>query len=177
MIEKVSQPKLAHNAEWLGQGLINHVRELSQYLKPQLPSLERRFDLELRKQGFDTVRREALAKVSPLAAARTLLSRKALMVFFGQVEKAGRELAQLNVTPKDVTRALQICDRVINTVKIDPDYGWAREQLSFCTILALNHAYYEVREAESRAFYELFQIEVQASNVDVLFRRFLEAMA
>ena len=53
---------------------------------------------------------------------------------------------------------------------------WVREQLHFCVILTLNNAYYQVREAETQAFYELFRIELESRNLDELLRRFLEAL-
>src|SRR5262249_49364193 len=51
-----------------------------------------------------------------------------------------------------------------------------REQLHFCVILTLNNAYYQVREAETQAFYELFRIEMEAHNLEELLRRFLESL-
>ena len=110
-------------------------------------------------------------------AARFLINHQTLKHFFEDVEINGRHLARLNVAPEDVTRAIRICDEVIDTAVADSEFAWAREQLTFCTILALNNAYYEVREAEARAFYELLHIDVQSSNADVLYRRFVEAMA
>ena len=53
---------------------------------------------------------------------------------------------------------------------------WVREQLHFCIILTLNNAYYQVREAETQAFYELFRIELESRNLDELLRRFLHAL-
>jgi signal transduction histidine kinase len=51
-----------------------------------------------------------------------------------------------------------------------------REQLHFCVILTLNNAYYQVREAETQAFYELFRIELESRNLDELLRRFLDSL-
>ena len=51
-----------------------------------------------------------------------------------------------------------------------------REQLHFCVILTLNNAYYQVREAETQAFYELFRIELESRNLEELLRRFLESL-
>ena len=115
--------------------------------------------------------------ITPLETARLLTRKQPLTRFFSVVEDAGRDLARLNVTPGDVTRALQICETILQRELKTDSFHWMLEQLGFCTILALNHAYYEVREAESRAFYQLFHIEVESSNIDVLFRRFLETMA
>ena len=173
----MSQTELAATADLLGRRLVEQVRDLSVKLRPKLDALDGQFDRALQRGGFDKQRRAILVRVSPLAAARALLAKKKLTVFFQNVDAGGRELAKRNVTPNDVTRALQICDGLIGAAVPDPECTWVREQLSFCTILALNHAYYEVREAESRAFYELFQLEVQSSNIDVLYRQFIESMA
>ncbi len=56
------------------------------------------------------------------------------------------------------------------------NFQWVREQLHFCVILTLNNAYYQVREAETQAFYELFRVELESRNLDELLRRFLEAL-
>ena len=150
---------------------------LADLLRPRLTAIEKRFDARLKQQGYDKRVRSAMHRISPLAAAKLLSGRKALTVFFDSAQVAGRELAKLNIAPNDVTRALQQCDEIIDSASPNSLSNWAREQLSFCTILALNQAYYEVREAEARAFYDLFHIEVQSSNNDLLFRRFLESMA
>ena len=138
--------------------------------------LEKRYERRL-QGGFDRPRIAALIASHIIAATRFLINRRTLTRFFREVDIDGRCLARLNVAPEDVNRALKICDEVIDTAVADSEFTWAREQLTFCTILALNHAYYEVREAEARAFYELLHIDVQSSDVDVLYRRFVEAMA
>ena len=51
-----------------------------------------------------------------------------------------------------------------------------REQLHFCVTLTLNNAYYQVREAETQSFYELFRIELESRNLEELLRRFLDAL-
>ena len=56
------------------------------------------------------------------------------------------------------------------------NFQWVREQLHFCVILTLNNAYYQVREAETQAFYELFRVELESRNLDELLRRFLDSL-
>jgi signal transduction histidine kinase len=159
------------------RGLIQQLRDLGKLLAPRLNSLENRFDSRLKQRGYDKRVRDTIQRVTPLAAARLLTGRKSLTVFLDAVQAAGRDLANLNMAPNQVTEALRECDEIIDSVSPNSRFGWAREQLAFCTILALNQAYHAVLEAESRAFYELFQIEVQYSNIDFLFRRFVESMA
>jgi signal transduction histidine kinase len=78
--------------------------------------------------------------------------------------------------------ALQLYDRLLTPMlrKLLPNeyanFQWVREQLHFCVILTLNNAYYQVREAETQAFYELFRVELESRNLDELLRRFLQAL-
>jgi hypothetical protein len=48
-----------------------------------------------------------------------------------------------------------------------------RQQLHFRTLLAVNDAYYQVREAETQAFYGLLRAEMDAAGLDDLLRRFI----
>ena len=44
--------------------------------------------------------------------------------------------------------------QVLRSAEGATDLAWAREQLSFCIVLSLNNAYYQVREWEAKAFYD-----------------------
>jgi signal transduction histidine kinase len=102
--------------------------------------------------------------------------------FIEQVEYNGRRLAKLNLPPSSIVEALQEYDRLLTPMlrKLLPNeyanFQWVREQLHFCVILTLNNAYYQVREAETQAFYELFRVELESRNLDELLRRFLQAL-
>ena len=48
--------------------------------------------------------------------------------------------------------------------------------MHFCVILTLNNAYYQVREAETQAFYELFHSELESQNLEQLLKRFIGTM-
>ena len=48
-----------------------------------------------------------------------------------------------------------------------------RQQLHFRTLLAVNNAYYQVREAETQAFYGLLRAEMDATGLDDLLHRFI----
>jgi hypothetical protein len=43
-------------------------------------------------------------------------------------------------------------------------------------VLSLNNAFYQVREAESRTFYELFRVEVESRTLEEMLPRFLEIL-
>jgi transcriptional regulator with GAF, ATPase, and Fis domain len=98
------------------------------------------------------------------------------------VEYNGRRLAKLNLPPSSIVEALQEYDRLLTPMlrKLLPNeyanFQWVREQLHFCVILTLNNAYYQVREAETQAFYELFRVELESRNLDELLRRFLDTL-
>ena len=158
------------------------------FLLPHVETLDRRFLAKLKHRRLSTKENEtkirvALASLTPGAAARILASGQAPLKFIEQVEYNGRRLAKLNLPPSMIVEALQEYDRLLTPLLrrlLPNEYAnlqWVREQLHFCVILTLNNAYYQVREAETQAFYELFRIELESRNLDELLRRFLDALA
>ena len=105
-----------------------------------------------------------------------------LAAFFEQVAYSGRRLAKLNFPPNAIASALQQYDGLLVPVlkKAAPsdisNLGWAREQLQFCTVLTLNNCYYQVRETETKAFYDLFRAEMEAKGLDDLLERFIASL-
>lgn len=99
--------------------------------------------------------------------------------FLEEVSYNGRRLAKLHLAPGGVTTALAEYDLLLAPLfKTFPtgdlgDFLWARQQLQFCAVLTLNNAYYEVREKETEAFYEMFRAELESSSLDELLSRFL----
>ncbi len=137
----------------------------------------------MRTQHDDPRTVSALMNITPGAASRILKAKTSPLVFFEQVAVAGRRLAKLNIPPQAIVHALQHYDALLVPVleKSAPgkagEFQWVREQVHFCIILTLNEAYYQVREAETQAFHEIFSIELESRNPDILLRRFLESMA
>jgi signal transduction histidine kinase len=176
-------PELADAADVLSDQLRVHLQRLSLLLEPHADKIERRFLRRLREMGFEPRQRAALAQITPGAAARILAHGKPPLQFIEQVEYNGRRLAKLNLPPSSILAALQEYDLLLAPVlaALMPDehsnFQWVREQLHFCVILTLNNAYYQVREAETQAFYELFRIELESRNLEELLRRFLESLA
>jgi signal transduction histidine kinase len=174
--------RLADAPNNLGNQLQAHLRELAVVVKPHSASLDRKFVARLRKLGFDARERDALTKITPGSASQLFGRRAQPMHFFEQVEAAGKCLAKLNVPPSAIVSALQEYDVLLAPVLAKfhfeghPDLQWVREQFHFCVILTLNEAYYRVRESETQAFHEIFRIELESKNTDVLFRRFVEEM-
>src|SRR6185503_4530518 len=136
----------------------------------------------LRARRYQPMQIKALTGITPGAAARMLGSAHAPADFFEQVEYSGRRLAKLNVPPAGILRALREYERLLDPVlaRSHPleykNLRWAREQLQFCIVLTLNNAYYQVREQETQAFYELSRAEMQACSLDDLLLRFLESL-
>ncbi|MEQ1946556.1 MAG: GAF domain-containing sensor histidine kinase [Bryobacteraceae bacterium] len=175
-------PELADAADVLSDQLREHLQRLALLLEPHADTIERRFLSRLRQLEFEPKQRSALAAITPGAAARVLASGRSLPHFIEQVEYNGRRLAKLNLPPNGILEALQEYDRLLapffETVvrQENANFQWVREQLHFCVTLTLNNAYYQVREAETQAFYELFRIELESLNLEELLRRFLAAL-
>jgi signal transduction histidine kinase len=175
-------PELADAADVLSDQLRVHLHRLASLLEPHTDKIDRRFLRRLQELEFQPKQRTALAAITPGAAARILAHGRPPLKFIEQVEYNGRRLAKLNLPPSAILEALQEYDKLLSPMleTLIPDehanFQWVREQLHFCVILTLNNAYYQVREAETQAFYELFRIELESRNLEELLRRFLESL-
>jgi signal transduction histidine kinase len=175
-------PVLADAADVLSDQLRLHLERLSAVLTPHVRELDIQFRRRLRKARYDAKQIKALCDVTPAAAARIFAAGGPPHTFFEMVEYSGRRLAKLNVPPASVLRALREYDRVLDPVLVlsyPEEYKnlrWARQQLQFCVILTLNNAYYQVREAETQAFFDLSRAELHAENLEDLLRRFLQTL-
>jgi signal transduction histidine kinase len=175
-------PELADAADVLSDQLRVHLQKLSRLLAPYAGRIERRFIGRLRNMGFDPRQRAALASITTGAAAHVLARKKAPLKFIEQVEYNGRRLAKLNLPPAAILEALQEYDHLLEPTlqglfpEEHANFRWVRDQLHFCVVLTLNNAYYQVREAETQAFYELFRIELESRNLEELLRRFLDSL-
>jgi signal transduction histidine kinase len=170
------------SASMLNEQLESHLERLSRVLAPYVDQIDRKFVRRLRDLGYPRPQIEGLSRITSGAAARTFQAGKRGLHFFESVSRAGWWLAKLNLPPSEVMRALQEYDHLLrpHLASLSGEelagFQWVREQLQFCVILALNEAYYHVREAETQALHQIFRIELEAQNIDVLFRRFLEAV-
>jgi len=177
-----TQPALADAADVLSDQLRVHIERLSRLLKPHAAGLDGRFRAWLRARRYHPMQIKALIDITPGAAARVFGAEHTPADFFEQVEYSGRRLAKLNVPPTGILRALREYERLLDPVlaRSHPrEYKnllWAREQLQFCIVLTLNNAYYQVREQETQAFYELSRAEMHAGTLDDLLLRFLESL-
>jgi signal transduction histidine kinase len=166
----------------LNQQLERHLERLSNVLEPYVAQIDRKFVRRLRDLGFPRPQIEGLSQITAGAAARKFQAGERGLHFFEAVTRAGKWLAKLNLPPSEVMRALQEYEHLLQPylAKLSGDefagFQWVREQLQFCVILALNEAYYHVREAETQALHQIFRIELEAQNIEVLFHRFVEAV-
>jgi signal transduction histidine kinase len=175
-------PALADAADVLSDQLRVHLHRLAAVLLPHTDELERRFQGRLKRLQFEPKQRSALSAITIGAATRILANGDPPLNFIEQVEYNGRRLAKLNLPPSAILEALQEYDRLLTPVLMElltdeyANFQWVREQLHFCVVLTLNNAYYQVREAETQAFYELFRVELESRNLDELVRRFLDGL-
>ena len=145
-------------------------------IKPHAGSSTNAFACGCAARKYDQKQLKALSAITPGAAAGFSARTVPPADFFEQVEYSGRRLAKLNVPPAEIISALRIYDLVLDPLlkKLLPqeytNFQWTREQLHFCVVLSLNNAFYQVREAETQAFYDLFRAELQAKNLDELLR-------
>jgi signal transduction histidine kinase len=120
-----------------------------------------------------------LSLITSGAAARLACAGRPAADFFEQVAYNSRRLAKLNVPPMHVVEALREYDREIDLLlakrypRQRAALQSARQQLHFRTLLAVNKAYYQVREAETQAFYSLLRAEMEATGLDDLLHRFI----
>lgn len=174
-----TQTVLAAAADVLSDQLRNQLIRLAELTAPHAPRLERRFVAVLRKQKINAAQQSALVSITIGAVAKALTGGGSLSGFFEQVAYSGRRLAKLNFPPNAIAAALQEYDKLLAPVleKSAPqdlaNLGWAREQLQFCTSLTLNNCYYQVREAETKTFYELFRCETDSKNLAEMLSCFL----
>lgn len=159
------------------------LEHFARLIRPHLPRLDAALRRQLRdlwQKGTNDARRlKALSSITSGAAARLVSAGRPAAEFLEQVAYNSRRLAKLNVPPTEVVEALSEYDRELDRLLANrqPRHHEAiatvRQQLHFRTLLAVDHAYYQVREAETQAFYGLLRAEMDATGLDDLLRRFI----
>jgi signal transduction histidine kinase len=140
-------------------------------VEPHLPRLDA--DLRRRLKPCDARQIKALSLITSGAAARLLFAGRPIADFFEQVAYNSRRLAKLNVPPVEVLETLQVYDCEIDGLLAKHALQAVGQQLHFRTLLAVNNAYYQVREAETQAFYGLLRADMDATGLDDLLQRFI----
>ncbi|HUD98995.1 MAG TPA: sensor histidine kinase [Bryobacteraceae bacterium] len=127
----------------------------------------------------DPRQQKALSLITAGAAVRLVSLGRPPADFFEQVAYNSRRLAKLNVPPIEVVDALGAYDSELDRLlgKHYPrqlaSLEAVRQQLHFRILLAINNAYYQVRESETQAFYSLLRAEMDATSLDDMLRRFI----
>jgi signal transduction histidine kinase len=162
---------LADAADVLSDQLHAQLAESARELGPRIAEADRRF---LKARRGDARIGAALLATTAGAAFRLLEQGATISGFFEQVEYNGRRLAKLNIPPATIIAALDEYARLLGP---EANLLWVVQQLNFCVILTLNNAFYQVREAETKAFYDLFRIELESRSLDELLSRILVSLA
>src|SRR6185369_11875876 len=144
-------------------GARRHLRLLLTSVRPIADRLDRQFRALLRQRPYDAAQIRALLGIVPTAASRL----RTLDQFLEQVSYQGRRLARLNLPPGEVSEILGEFDTLLDRA-LTGGFAPPREQLVLVTRLALNQAYYEVREAESQVFFGLHHAETKATDLENL---------
>ncbi len=148
-----------------------HLGRLARALAPHLRGLERASLALLRRRPYDAAQIKAFLAITTAAFARLRSVRR----FLQQVEYQGRRLAKLNVPPGEAAEMLRELETLLQPL-LGERFGPAREQLQLATMLALNDAFYQVREAESQAFFGLSWAEAEAQGLEDLLGRFVRIL-
>jgi|ERR1017187_5036790 signal transduction histidine kinase len=149
-----------------------HVARLAHVIAPAAAGLERKFLALLRKRRYGDVERRALMAISPCAAARLGSIEK----FLEQVEYNGRRLAKCNLPPDAAGQVLRQFDDMLEPL-LQGRFGPSLEQLQWATLLALERAYYRVREAESQALFGIYRAGAEVADSGELSGRLVRLLA
>jgi signal transduction histidine kinase len=148
-----------------------HATRLLSAIAPFAARLDRRFRTFLRQRGYGRPQSRAFLAITPAAASRL----PSLHSFLEQVEYNGRRLAKLNVDPGEVKATLKAFGPLMDAV-LPGQFEPAREQLYLATILGLDKAFYQVREAETQAFFGIYRAEIEAQSLEDLLGRFIRIL-
>src|ERR1035438_1225636 len=147
------------------------VAAMARAIAPDAGRLERRFRKMLRARGYHAAEIRAFLAITPAAASRL----RSLSRFLEQVQYNGRRLAKLNVQPAAVDEVLREFGGLLDSL-LEDRFRPAREQLYLSTTLELSSAYYQVREAEAQAFFDLVRAEAESTGIEDLLERFVRIL-
>jgi signal transduction histidine kinase len=176
-------PVLLEDAVVLSDHVQGYIQRLADRIRPVIDQIDGRWRRRRGRAGFkgDDPRLRALAAINPGASA-DLLAAGNLPDFFERVEYNGRRLAKLDVPPAEVIASLREYEEALlpDLRRLFPqdysNYLWSLDHLYFCILLTLNTAYFQVRDMEAQAFYDIFQNELESQSVDDLLNRILDSL-
>ena len=177
-------PVLSQDGVVLSPKVQRDVRRLAARLAPVAAQVEGRWERRLKavfSGKLDSPRQRALAAINPGASA-ALLANGELDAFFEHVEYHARRLAKLDVAPRQVLASVSEYQRALSPAinRWFPGqaaaYQYALDHLYFGIKLTLNNAYYQVRDSEATAFFDVLQDQLETLHVKDLLRRVLETL-
>ncbi len=170
-------------ADAVGDDLRLLLSRLAAVAHPAWERLDRKYAERLEQLGIKPLERRCLAAITVGAAARLFGRGDSAAEFLEETTYQGRRLAKLDFEQNSIPAALAEYEKLLLPVirrKAPVDsarYESVRQHLLFPVVLTLNNAYYQVREAETQAFYEVFWAELEARQLDDLLGRFMTALA
>jgi signal transduction histidine kinase len=148
-----------------------HVVRLARVIAPAAAGLERKFLALLLKRRYGVVERRALLAISPCAAARL----GSVEEFLEQVDYYGRRLAKCNLSPDVAGEVLRQFDEMLEPL-LQGRFGPSLEQLQWATLLAIERAYYRVREAENQALFGIYRAGAEVGDSGELSHRLVRLL-
>ena len=124
------------------------------------------------RRRYEEARVLALVSITPAAASRF----RSLPRFLEQVEYNGGRLAKLNAGPEEVDRALAHFGELLDPL-LEGRFAPAREQLRLATSLALNNAFYRVRESEAQALFGFHRARAEADGLEASLEAVVKALS
>jgi signal transduction histidine kinase len=149
-----------------------HATGMARAIAPFARRIDRGCRTILARHAFPPVVRRALLAMTLAAFTRA----KSLERFLKQVEVEGRRLAKHNLSPEEVRAAVFEMEAVADPV-LSGRFAPSREQLRLGVRLALDRAFYQVREAEAQALFGIYQAESEATGEKDLLRRVAAVLA
>jgi len=143
-----------------------HAAKLARAIAPDASRLERRCRALLKRRGHCPAVRRGLLAIAPSALAQQI----SLDQFLEEVEYQGRRLAKHNLSPVEVRAVLSEMEALLDPIAGER-FAPSREQLHLATVLVLDRAYCQVREAEAQALFGIYRAEAEARDGDSVLRR------
>jgi len=177
-------PVLSQDVVVISDTQKERIRRLAEKLAPTKAAIEERWRRRISAifgSRLDLALLRALGSINPVNWPQLLAERK-INAFLEQVEYHGRRLAKLDVPPHQVLESLRKYEEALlpDLRRLFPSdyqqYISALDHLYFCIKLTLNNAYYQVRDLEAQAFFEMLQDQLESLSVDDLLQRVLDTL-
>jgi signal transduction histidine kinase len=130
--------------------------------------------------SFDGRAMAALERLT-IGTGFSIFSQTDFAAFYENLQYFGERLAKLKVSSREVARALEIYQQLIDPYLRRlfpparlPEAVAAMETLSSASFIAVSGAYFDAQKTESQALLSVLDAELSARNVDALLLRVLE---